>query len=57
MDKKISSQERFFIAGGSGMVGGAVFKTLKDKGYGMQKFGGDILNPTKDKLNLLNKND
>ena len=57
MDKKITFQERIFVAGGSGMVGGAVCNALKEKGFGIQKLGGEILKPTRDKLNLLNSNE
>ena len=57
MYKRITSQEKFFVAGGSGMVGGAVCNTLKEKGYGNEKLGGQILKPKRDKLNLLNSNE
>ena len=54
MNKKITFQERFFVAGGTGMVGGAVCKSLKEKGYGIKNVGGEILNPSRSDLNLLN---
>lgn len=53
--KKISYQEKFFIAGSSGMVGSAVCRILKKNGYGDKALGGEILTPKRDKLNLLNE--
>ena len=43
--KKINFQDKFFIAGSSGMVGSAICRTLKKNGYGNKKLGGEIFTP------------
>ena len=55
--KKINFQDKFFIAGSSGMVGSAVCRILKKNGYGNKEFGGDIFTPKRDDLDLLNENE
>ncbi len=54
MNKEITFQEKFFIAGSAGMVGSAISKKLKEKGYGNKDNGGELLLPKRDELNLLN---
>ena len=54
MRKKISPNDRFFVAGATGMVGSALCRILKSKGYGKIKEGGEILKPKRKELNLLN---
>ena len=54
MRKKISFEDHIFIAGSSGMAGGAIKKKLKKNGYGNQKYGGKILTPSRKDLNLQN---
>ena len=54
MRNKITLQENIFIAGATGMVGGALKKSLIEKGYGNIKSGGKILTPTRNELDLLN---
>ena len=56
MNKKITFQEKIFVAGGSGMVGGAVKNKLLEKGYGNKALGGEILFPNRTELNLQNHN-
>ena len=46
--------ERIFIAGSNGMVGGAIKNLLNEKGYGNSKFGGELLCPCRKELDLLN---
>ena len=46
--------ERIFIAGSNGMVGGAIKNLLNKKGYGNSKFGGILLCPCRKELDLLN---
>ena len=50
--KKISRDEKIFIAGGSGMVGSAIKRLLERKRYGENNHG-SILSPTRKELNLL----
>ncbi len=52
--KKITYEEKIFVAGANGMVGSAVCKSLKEYGYGNKDLGGEILKPNKKELNLLN---
>ena len=54
MEKKISFEEKIFIAGSNGMVGRAVTKKLLEYGYGNIKNNGRLFTPTRSKLNLLN---
>jgi len=57
MGKKINLEEKIFVAGGSGMVGSAIIRSLKKHNYGNKKEGGEILSPTSEELNLAeNKN-
>ena len=41
MPKKISFQEKIFVAGASGMAGSAICRALKKHGYGVQANGGN----------------
>lgn len=51
--KKISLQEKIFIAGANGMAGSAIYKSLKKLGYGNKNLGGEILTPSRNDLDLL----
>ena len=53
MNKKISHNEKFFVAGSNGMVGKAIVRKLKNLDYGKKINGGDILTPSRQELNLL----
>ena len=55
MKNKINKDEKIFIAGGSGMVGGAIKRELISCGYGNDKKR--ILTPSRLTLNLLNSNE
>ena len=55
MTKKISLNEKIFVAGSKGMVGKAICRALFNKGYGKAN-GGDILIPTRKELDLLDIN-
>lgn len=57
MIKKVSFEDKFFVAGSNGMVGSAICRILKEKGYGNNNLGGGLLMPSKKELNLLNLND
>lgn len=57
MYKEINLQEKIFIAGSDGMVGSAILRKMKEKGYGNQKLGGEILAPKRNVLDLLNLSD
>ena len=57
MCKEINLQEKIFIAGSDGMVGSAILRKMKEKGYGNQKLGGKILAPKRNVLDLLNLSD
>ncbi len=54
MKKKISFEEKIFIAGSNGMVGRAVTKKLIELGYGNSQNNGGLFTPNRSKLNLLN---
>ena len=56
MNKKINPEDRFFIAGASGMVGSAICRALKKNGYGDSTKGGNLFTPSRNELNLLNIN-
>ena len=56
MPKAIVKNEKFFIAGGSGMAGSAIYRALKKAGYGNTSHGGSILTPTRKELDLLDQN-
>ncbi|MAV79612.1 MAG: GDP-fucose synthetase [Flavobacteriaceae bacterium] len=45
--------EKIFIAGSNGLVGGAIKKLLTNQGYGNIKLGGKLLCPQRSELNLL----
>ncbi len=51
-DKKINLDEKFYIAGASGMVGSAIYRALRMKGYGEKKNNGKILTPNRKELDL-----
>ena len=53
MKKKISLNDKFFVAGSSGMAGSSICRALKNNGYGSATKGGIILAPRKQELNLL----
>ena len=55
MDKKISYEDKIFVAGARGMVGSAICRTLIRYGYGNNKRGGHLLTPNRKQLNLQNK--
>ncbi len=54
MGKRISLDDKIFIAGASGMAGSAITRQLIKKGYGNTQFGGKLFTPTSKALNLLN---
>ena len=45
MKKLISISDRIFIAGGSGMVGSAIYRILKESGYRNKDSSGIIDKP------------
>ena len=49
----IKQNDRFFIAGASGMAGSAIVRALKRSGYGDDKQGGSLLTPSRQELDLL----
>ncbi len=55
MVKKISLNEKFFVAGANGMVGKAICRALLKKGYGKENEG-ELLIPTREELDLLDIN-
>ena len=54
MFKFIDINDKFFVAGASGMAGSAICKKLKHHGYGDPSNNGEILAPSREELNLLN---
>ncbi len=57
MKNKILKSDRIFIAGSNGMVGNAVKKELISSGYGKSEYGGSLLTPSRDQLDLTKNND
>ena len=53
MKKKISYDEKIFIAGSTGMVGKAIYRSLLKAGYG-EKNEGKLLTPSRKELDLMN---
>ena len=53
--KEIDLNDKFLVAGARGMVGSAICRALKEKGYGNEeKYSGKVFNPNKNELNYLN---
>ena len=50
MEKLISKNERIFIAGGNGMAGSAIKRSLLKYGYGDNNLGGYIFTPSRKEL-------
>ena len=55
MGKKISLEDKFFVAGSTGMAGGGICRILRKHNYGNIKNNGKIFTPTRKELNLLDK--
>ena len=55
MLKRISSEERIFIAGANGMVGSAIKRILLKNFYKKDVANSNLLTPTKEELNLLDQ--
>ncbi len=55
MNKKISLNEKIFVAGANGMVGSSICRALLKYNYG-EINGGEIFTPSRKELNLLNIN-
>ena len=53
MKKEIFLDDKFFIAGASGMAGSAIYRSLIKKGYGDPSLGGEILTTSRKELDLL----
>ena len=53
MTNLIHPDDNFFVAGSRGMVGSAICRSLKKKGYGSLPKGGSILTPSREELDLL----
>ncbi|KZR79900.1 GDP-L-fucose synthase [Prochlorococcus marinus str. MIT 1342] len=52
----IHLSDRFFVAGASGMAGGAIVRALKAGGFGDSSHGGALLTPGRKTLDLLDDN-
>ena len=48
----INKNEKIFLAGSTGMVGGALKRALHNHGYGDEYKGGELLHPTRNNLDL-----
>ena len=53
---KIHLKDKIFVAGANGMAGSAIVRALYRKGYGNVINNGKIFTPSRNELNLLNKN-
>ena len=51
----INKKDRIFIAGSTGMAGGAVCRSLSKSGYGNKALGGELLAPNRATLDLTDK--
>ena len=52
MGKKISIEDKIFVAGSTGMAGGAICRTLRQHNYGNIENNGYIFTPKRKELNL-----
>ena len=52
--KRISKNDKIFIAGANGMVGLAIKRSLKKAGYGDKLNNGCLLTPSRKELDLIN---
>ena len=57
MNKKplVTHSDKIYVAGHTGMVGSAILRALKEKGYGDPEKNGEILTTTRREVNLLEK--
>ena len=57
MNKKplVTRSDKIYVAGHTGMVGSAILRALKEKGYGDPEKNGEILTTTRREVNLLEK--
>ena len=55
--KKINLQEKIFIAGANGMAGKSIRNNFLKLGYGQKKFGGELLTPSRETLDLSKTNE
>ena len=56
MKNLINQDDFFFIAGGYGMVGNAIYKKLVNSGYGSSEAGGRVVRPKREELDLTDYN-
>ncbi len=57
MAKRLSFDDKIFVAGANGMVGRAICKALIKNGYGLEKNNGCLFKPSRGELNLLSFKD
>ena len=55
MKSEMNRDERILIAGGHGMVGSAIYRELKNSGYGCNEIKGKIFRPKRSELDYTNK--
>ncbi len=55
MDKEISYDDKILIAGGGGLAGNAILRSLQKYGYGEAKLGGKLFSPKRNELNFLHR--
>ncbi len=53
MNYLINKSEKIFLAGSNGMVGSSIKRLLQKYEYGLEKYDGKLLTPTRNELNLL----
>ena len=53
MKNLISFKDDILIAGASGLAGSAIYRCLREKGYGLEKCGASIFTPSRKELDLL----
>ena len=56
MQKKINCNDKFFIAGSTGMVGSSLARSLLKHNYVKSNNQNNLLTPKRSELNLLNNN-
>ena len=55
MSKYISLNDKFLVAGATGMAGSSILRNLKLNHYGLNKYNGEIFCPSRKELDLLNQ--
>ena len=55
MKNGIAYEDKILVAGGSGLAGSAILRSLKKAGYGKKELGGELFYPTRNELDYLSQ--